>query len=216
MTDLTQRELVCELGRRMWLRGWVAANDGNLSLRLPGERVLITPTGVSKGFLRPEMLLVMDLEGNVLEQAEGFRPTTETAMHLACYRVRPDIGGVCHAHPAAATAFACARKAISAPILSEIAMTLGTVPVAPYGRSGTEELPRAIRPLLAAGHDAVLLANHGALTVGTDLEQAYYRMETVEHTASIHLNVQALGGGVELTEEQVEALRPKSRGGRPQ
>lgn len=209
MTFQKERELICELGRRMWLRGWVAANDGNLSLKLPGGRVLITPTGVSKGFLEPEMLLVVDLEGKVLERTAGFRPTSETAMHLACYRARPDVGGVCHAHPAAATAFACARKAINAPILSEIAMTLGTVPVAPYGQSGTEELPRAILPLLA-DHDGVLLANHGALTVGADLEQAYYRMETVEHTAAIHLNVRALGGGVELTETQLEALRPKN------
>ena len=205
-----ERALVCELGRRMWLRGWVAANDGNLSMRLPGGKLLITPTGVSKGFLRPEMLLVMDKEGHILEQAEGYRPTTETAMHLACYRARPDIGGVCHAHPTAATAFACARLPIEKPILSEIAMTLGTVPVAPYGQSGTEELPRAILPLLAE-YEAVLLANHGALTVGADLEQAYYRMETVEHTAAIHLNARALGGGVELTEEQQTALRPRGK-----
>ena len=127
-------------------------------------------------------------------------------MHLACYRARGDIGGVCHAHPPAATAFACARKALEQPILSEIAMTLGRVPVAPYGQSGTEELPRTIVPLLER-YDAVLLANHGALTVGADLEQAYYRMETVEHTAAIYLNVQRLGGGVELTPEQLAALR---------
>ena len=206
MTYEKERLLMCGLGRRMWQRGWVAANDGNLSLRLPGDCLLITPTGVSKGFMEPEQMLVMDLEGRVLEQAEGCLPTTETAMHLACYRARGDIGGVCHAHPPAATAFACARKALEQPILSEIAMTLGRVPVAPYGQSGTEELPRAIVPLLER-YDAVLLANHGALTVGADLEQAYYRMETVEHTAAIYLNVQRLGGGVELTPEQLAALR---------
>lgn len=202
-----QRELMCELGRRMWMRGWVASNDGNLSLRLPGERFLITSTGVSKGFLRPEMLLVIGPDGTVLEGAEGYRPTSETGLHLMCYRLRPEIGGVCHAHPPTATAFACARRGLERPILGEIIMTLGTVPVAPYARTGTEELPRAVEPLLRE-HDGVLLANHGALTVGESLEQAYYRMETVEHTAQIHWRVQALGGGVSLSDEQVEALRP--------
>lgn len=208
MTFERERALICELGRRMWQRGWVAANDGNLSVRLPEGKVLVTPAGVSKGFLRPEMLLVVDLEGRVLEGVEGFRPSSETPLHLMCYRVREAVGGVCHAHPPTATAFACARLPLDRPILSEIAMTLGTVPVAPYGQSGTEELPRAAAPLIAE-HDGVLLANHGAVTVGADLEQAYYRMETVEHTAQIHWRAAALGGGVPLTEEQLAALRPK-------
>ena len=209
MTYERERALICELGRRMWTRGWVAANDGNLSIRLPGGRILITPAGVSKGFLSPGMLLVTDLEGRVRGGAEDLRPSSETPLHLMCYRARPDVGGVCHAHPPAATAFACARLPLDRPVLGEVLMTLGEVPVAPYGQSGTEELPRAVEPLVRT-HDAVLLSNHGALTVGPSLEQAYWRLETVEHTAEILWRLRALGGGVELTPEQAAALRPKA------
>ena len=209
MTYGTERELICRLGRRMWERGWVAANDGNLSLRLPEGRFLVTPAGVSKGFLTPEQLLVVDGDGRVLEGAEGFRPSSETPLHLMCYRTRPDVGGVCHAHPPAATAFACARLPLDRPVLGEVLMTLGEIPLAPYGQSGTAELPRAAQPLVRT-HDAVLLSNHGALTVGAGLEQAYWRMETVEHTAEIHWRLRALGGGVELTPAQADALRPKA------
>ncbi len=205
MEHFIQRQLICSLGRRMWEKGWVAANDGNLSLRLDNGRFLITPAGVSKGFLTPEMLLLVDDSGVPLGQS-AWHPSSETPLHLACYRARPNIGGVCHAHPAAATAFACARIAIDRPILGETVMTLGSVPVADYGRTGTAELPAAVAPLLP-DHDAILLANHGALTLGSDLEAAYWRMETVEHTAQIHLNACLLGGGVELTPEQVAALK---------
>lgn len=203
----TQRRLICELGRRMWDKGWVAANDGNLSRRLGEGLYLVTPAGVSKGFLSPEMLLVVDGEGRPVPGASAsFRPSSETPLHLECYRRRPDVGGVCHAHPPASTAFACARMALDAPILGEMVMTLGQVPCAPYGRTGTDELPQAAGPLLE-GHDAVLLANHGAVTLGVDLEQAYWRMETLEHAAQVHLNARALGGGVSLSPRQVQELR---------
>lgn len=204
----TQRLLMCELGRRMWERGWVASNDGNLSRRLGEGLFLLTPAGVSKGALTPDMLVVVDAEGRTVEHSSSFRPSSETPLHLECYRRRSDAGGVCHAHSPAATAFACARKAIDAPILGEALMVLGTVPCAPYGRTGTAALPAAAGPLLE-DHDAVLLANHGALTLGPDLETAYYRMETLEHTAQIHLNVRLLGGGVPLDAGQAEALRRK-------
>lgn len=113
----TQRRLICALGRRMWEKGWVAANDGNLSRRLGEGLFLVTPAGVSKGFLSPEMLLVVDREGTVVAGAPGFRPSSETPLHLECYRRRSDVHGVCHAHPPAATAFACARQPIERPIL---------------------------------------------------------------------------------------------------
>ena len=202
----TQRRLICALGRRMWEKGWVAANDGNLSRRLGEGLFLVTPAGVSKGFLTPEMLLVVDREGTVVAGAPGFRPSSETPLHLECYRRRSDVHGVCHAHPPAATAFACARQPIERPILGEIVMSLGAIPCASYARTGTLALPAAVGPLLW-NHDAVLLANHGVLTVGADLEQAYWRMETVEHTAQIHLNARLLGGGVALSAQEVEELQ---------
>ena len=193
----TQRRLMCELGRRMWERGWVAANDGNFSRRLGEGLFLVTPAGVSKGFLTTDMLLVVDSQGR-LTGPSSYRPSSETPLHLACYQVRPDVGGICHAHPPAATAFACAHLGLEEPLLGEAVMALGPVPCAPYGRTGTAELPAAAAPLLA---------NHGALTMGPDLERAYWRMETLEHTARIHLNVRLLGGGVPLTPEQAAALR---------
>lgn len=203
MTEAEGRALLCELGRRMWRRGWVAANDGNLSLRLDSGAILTTPTGVSKGFLRPEELVLVSQSGEVLVQ-NGPPPSSELSLHLACYAARPDVGGVCHAHPPAATAFACAHRALEAPFLSE-ALTLGTVPVAPYGRTGTDALVRSVSGLLD-GYDALLLANHGALTLGGDLEGAYFQMERLEHTAQICLNLRQLGGGVPLPEEERAAL----------
>lgn len=204
MTEQEGRALLCELGRRMWQRGWVAANDGNLSLRLDSGDVLTTPTGVSKGFLRPEQLVLVSPSGEVLIQ-NGPPPSSELPLHLACYAARPDMGGVCHAHPPAATAFACAGLPLEAPFLSEALMTLGAVPVAPYGRTGTAGLARSVSDLLA-GHDALLLANHGALTLGRDCEAAYFQMERLEHTAAICLNVRQLGGGVPLPLEEQAAL----------
>ncbi len=203
----TQRRLMCELGRRMWDRGWVAANDGNLSRRLGEGLFLVTPAGVSKGALTTDMLIVVDGEGRPAPGSpSSFRPSSETPLHLECYRRRPGVGGVCHAHPPAATAFACAHMGLTEPLLGETVMTLGHVPCAPYGRTGTAALPQAAGPLLE-GHDAVLLANHGALTLGADLEEAYWRMETLEHTAQIHLNVRILGGGIPLTPDQTAELR---------
>lgn len=201
----TQRRLMCELGRRLWQRGWAAANDGNFSRRLGEGLFLVTPAGVSKGFLTTDMLLVVDSQGRPTAPS-SYHPSSETALHLTCYRTRPDVGGVCHAHPPAATAFACARQGLDEPpLLGEAVMALGSVPCAPYGRTGTEALSRAAAPLLA-DHNAVLLANHGALTMGPDLEQAYWRMETLEHTAQICLNVRLLGGGVPLTPAEIAEL----------
>ena len=200
----TQRLLMCELGRRMWQKGWLAANDGNLSRRLGEGLFLVTPAGVSKGFLSPDMLVVVDAQG-ALAEPSPFRPSSETPLHLACYRRRPDAGGVCHAHPPAATAFACAHLPIDAPILGESLMGLGPIPCAPYGRTGTDALPAAAGPLLER-HDALLLSNHGALTLAGDLETAYFRMETLEHTALIHLHARTLGGGVPLPQSEADAL----------
>lgn len=201
MTDL--REELCRVCRLLYERGYVAGHDGNVSLRLPDGNLLVTPSGVSKGRLEPEMLVVCDLEGNVL--AGDRHPSSETPMHLEVYRQRPDVGAVVHAHPVAATAFAICRKGLEEPFLIETISGLGVVPVAPYALPSTREVPESIRPFVQ-DHNAVLLANHGALTWGRDLWEAFDRMEVLEHTAKIYAQVHQMGGGVALSPEQVEAL----------
>jgi len=204
MTYQTERELICRIGRLLYDRGYVASNDGNISVRC-GDRLIMTPSGVSKGRMTEDMLLVTDLEGNVLE---GNRhPTSEGKMHLAVYRHRPDVRAVVHAHPPVSTAFAACRKGLETPYLAELVVGLGTVPCTPgFAMLSTDEVPESVVPYLP-DHNAVLLANHGALTWGGDLWEAFDRMETVEHTAKIVLNIQTLGGGVPLTEEEVACLR---------
>ena len=197
MTDpRTELFRVCRL---LYDRGYVVGHDGNVSLRLEGDRVLITPSGVSKGRMEPDMLVVCDLDGRVLE---GDRyPSSEMAMHLLVYRERPDVGAVVHAHPPVSTAFAICRRPLSQKYLTETVSGLGEVPVAPYALPSTQEVPDSIRPYVA-DHNAVLLANHGALAWGKDLWAAFDRMETVEQTARIYAQVSRLGGGVELSPQQ--------------
>lgn len=206
----TEREQLCEIGRRCWQKGWTAANDGNFSLRLEENVFLVTPSGVSKGFLTPELLLLTDSAGRKLGEWGGV-PSSELMLHLRCYARRPDVRAVVHVHPPVGTAFAAARIPLDAPILSEVLMSLGDIPVAPYGTPGTAELPDSVVPYLAE-HNALLLANHGALTLGATLLQAYERMETLEHTAKIFLYARLLGGGVPLTEEQIAPLIRRRQG----
>ncbi|MDD4510478.1 MAG: class II aldolase/adducin family protein [Oscillospiraceae bacterium] len=201
-----KKALICAFGKKLWQRGYVAANDGNISISLGDGEYLITPAGVSKGEMTPDMILHVDGEGRLLSPSVG-RPSSEWPMHRRCYALRPDVFAVVHAHPVAATAFACARQPLDARVLGEFLMALGTVPVAPYGRTGTMEIPAAIAPLLP-DHNGILLANHGALTLGPDLETAYYRMESLEHTAQVYLALRQLGGGVPLTEQEAAALNP--------
>nr|WP_325247085.1 class II aldolase/adducin family protein [uncultured Oscillibacter sp.] len=205
MTYEAERALMCAVGKLLYDRGYVAANDGNLSMKTAPDRLLVTPSGVSKGRLTPDMLLVTDLEGNVLE---GNRhPSSETKMHLAVYRGRPDVGAVVHAHPPVSTAFAVCRRGMETPYLSELVTGLGAVPCTPsFAMISTDQVPRSVEPYLA-DHCAVLLANHGALTWGEDLWEAFDRMETVEHTAKILLNARLLGDPVALTQEETAELR---------
>ena len=200
MTDL--RVELCRVCRLLYDRGYVAGQDGNVSLRTE-EGILITPSGVSKGRMEPDMLVLCDLDGNVLR---GDRhPSSEMAMHLQVYRDRPDVNAVVHAHPPASTAFAVCRRPLEEAYLIETVIGLGQVPVAPYALPSTREVPESIRPYLA-DHNALLLANHGALSWGRDLWQAFDRMEMLEHTAKIYAQVHQLGGGVELTQTQIDAL----------
>lgn len=194
---------ICEVGRRMWQRGYVAANDGNISARLDEHSLLVTPTGVSKGFMTPEMLIKVDLYGNII--AGLGRASSELKMHLAAYQLRPDINCVVHAHPPIATAYAVAGLAITQPIVAEVVVNLGYVPLVPYGTPGSDELPAVIAQHLA-NHDGLLLANHGALTVGEDLYTAYYKMETMELVAQIGLYARLLGGAHEISPENVQKL----------
>lgn len=203
MKEEELREAVCEIGRRMWERGMASANSGNISARLDPETVIITPTLVSKGFMRPGQLLAMNLQGEVL-RGEGF-PTSETPMHLALYREREGIGGVVHAHPPIATAFAVAGRALDLHLVPEAVVFLGEVPLVPFQPPGSQELAAAIIPYLD-DYDAVLLENHGVICWGADLEQAYHRLETVEFSAAVTLYAQILGGARELPEEHLRNL----------
>lgn len=204
-----QRETLCRICHLLYDRGHAVGHDGNVSLRVGEDRLLITPSGVCKGRMEPDMLVVCGLDGAVLE-GERY-PSSEIAMHLEVYRQRPDVGAVVHAHPPAATAFAVCRKPLTRAYLIETVSGLGEVPVAPFAMPSTREVPECIRPYVA-GHSALLLANHGALTWGRDLWEAFDRMEILEQTAKIYAQVQLLGDGVELTaEEQARLLSLSGR-----
>jgi L-fuculose-phosphate aldolase len=198
------REQIVEAGKRLQERFFVAANDGNISARLPDQRFLITPTGVNKGDLSEDMLLTVDGKGNVL--SGDLKPTSEMKMHLAVYRQRPDVHALVHAHPPTATGFATSRIRLDQDvILPEVVFGLGRIGFSEYGTPTTEQVPEAVSREIA-DCDALLLANHGALTVGTSVMQAYYRMETLEMYARIRLVTIQLGGPAALTEPEVAEL----------
>ena len=197
------KEDIVEVGRRIYNLGFVAANDGNISVRIGDNEILATPTGVSKGFMTPEMIIKVDMAGNQLEGE--MKPSSELKLHLEVYRQRPDVRAVLHAHPPVATAFAVAGIPLDRPVLPEIVITLGTIPIAQYATPSTEELPASVRPYLEK-HDAILLENHGALTVGNDLFNALFKMEQIEHFAKISLFARVLGGERELSPGAVEKL----------
>ncbi|MBO5670066.1 MAG: class II aldolase/adducin family protein [Clostridia bacterium] len=199
------KEQVCDICHKMWQLGWVAANDGNVSVRLEDGTFLATPTGISKSFITPDKLVIIDGEGKVLEGAPGYKPSSEIKMHLRCYQERPDVGAVVHAHPPTATGYAVANKPLDEYSMIETVLTLGSVPVTPYGTPSTYEVPEAIAPYLGK-HDVVLLQNHGALAVGVDAVTAYYRMETLELFVKISLTAHLLGGAKEIPMPQIDKL----------
>lgn len=201
--DYEQRHALVEFGRMLHAQGFVAATDGNLSIRLDAGRVMVTPTGFSKGMLRPEDMVVVDLEGRKLGGIQN--PSSEIAMHLTIYKMRPDVGAVVHAHPCTATGFASAGIALDQPMCSEIVITLGTVPLAPYATTGSMELSESLKPFIPY-HEAILMANHGVVTYGCDLHQAYMRMEAVEHYAKIVLAARQLGCTRSLDSRELEKL----------
>ena len=190
--------------RALWERGLIAGADGNLSVRLGPDRLLVTPRGVLKAELEPADLVQVDLAGRHLDGCR--KASTELDLHLRVYRRRPECGAVVHAHPPTATAFAVAGEAIPEDVLPEITLLMGDVPVVPYATTGTPALGDAVEPFLA-GRDAVLLANHGALTWGADLAQARIRMESLEHGARILHAARSLGRVNRLTRDQTDALQ---------
>ncbi len=203
--EMQLREQICDVCHKMWQLGWVAANDGNVSAKLEDGTFLATPTGMSKSFITPDKLVHIDKTGKILDALEGYRPSSEIKMHLRCYEEREDVGAVLHAHPPVATGFAVANIPLDDYSMIETVIALGSIPVTPYGTPSTQEVPDAIAPYLPE-HDAMLLQNHGALTVGADVITAYYRMETLELFAKISLNARMLGGAQELSKENIDRL----------
>jgi L-fuculose-phosphate aldolase len=195
---------IVEVGRRLWMRGFVASNDGNISVRLADNRLITTPKSVSKGFMTPDMMVITDLQG--VRIAGEREPSSELKMHLEVYRNRPDARAVVHAHPPTATGFAVAGIPLDRAVLAEVITTLGSIPLAEYATPSTEELPAAVRKYVKA-HDGILLANHGALALAGDVFSAYYRMETIEHFARISLVAHTLGREHVLSKAEVDRLQ---------
>ena len=203
ITEHGIRQHVCAVGRWMYERFFVVASEGNLSVRLGADRILVTPAGACKGRLAPEDLLVTNLNGEVVSGAG--RPSSEMEMHLLYYRSRPDVQAVCHAHPPTATGFAASGRPLEEAVLPEVVICLGKIPLAPYGTPGTPELCARLEPLVSF-HDAILLENHGVVTCGPDLSAAYSRMEMVEQFARVLLAAESLGGPRLLPRAEVQKL----------
>ncbi len=202
----TEREYAAEIvqvGKLVFEKGWVAANDGNISIRLDDERIMCTPTGVSKGMMRVDDIIIVDYAGNKV--SGRLERTSEIKMHLKIYELRDDVCSVVHAHPPVATGFAAAGRALDTALLPEVVIGLGCVPLADYGLPGTDALTEPMLPLIPR-YDALLLGNHGAVSYGNDVMQAYFRMETVEHFARINFVAEMLGGARALPRMEVDKL----------
>ncbi len=202
-SDRRDRVAIVEFGRLLHASGFVAATDGNLSVRLDEERILVTPTCISKGRMRPADMVVVDMQGKRLRGTR--RVSSEIGMHLLIYRLRPEVHGIVHAHPPTATGFAASGLGLSSPLVCEVVVGLGSIPLARYGTPGTPELTDALEPLIP-NHDAILMANHGVVTFGSSLESAFMKMETVEHFAKIAVVTHMLGQAQPLGEKEVEKL----------
>src|SRR5919112_986589 len=202
MNEQEARRDIIRVGKLLYERSYVVSSDGNISVRLDEGRVLATPTQTCKGRMTEDSLALTDLDGKPLNDR---RASSELAMHLLIYRERPDVRAVCHAHPPHGSAFAVAGLAIDQPILSEVILTLGCVPLAEYGTPSTDELTASMRPLVKY-HNALLMANHGAVAYGGDVWQAFDRLETMEHTARIAILARLLGGARNLPADAIEKL----------
>ena len=198
------REAIVEIGRRLHERGLISGIDGNISIRLSKSRVLVTPSGVNKGYLRPSDLLIVDIEDGSKVKGKG-KPTSEIRMHLEAYRLRSDIGAVVHAHPPTAVALSVAGVSLSQCFIAEDLLQYGIVPTAPYATPGSEDVPRALARYIV-DHEAVMLERHGSVTVGRTVYEAYNRLESLEHTAKITFMALQLGNPKPLPDREVERL----------
>ena len=213
-TERKYREEIVRYGRMLHEHGFVAAMDGNLSVRLKEDRVLVTPTCVSKGAMRPADMVIVDMDGKKVVGRRNV--TSEIGMHLLIYRTRPDIQAIVHAHPPTATGFAAAGIPLTEPLVCEVVMGLGCIPLARYGTPGTSELAQTLEPFVPE-YDAILMSNHGVVAYGDTLEHAYMKMETVEHFAQIALVTHLLGRQQPLSGVDIEKLllaRTKYFGGK--
>ena len=202
-SERKHREEIVHYGRMVHQRGFVAAMDGNLSVRLGQDRILVTPTCVSKGAMRPGDMVIVDMDGKLVRGRRNV--TSEIGMHLLVYRMRQDVEAIVHAHPPTATGFAAAGIALTEPLVCEVVMGLGCIPLARYGTPGTSELAQTLEPYVP-GYDAILMSNHGVVTYGDTLEHAYMKMETVEHFAQIALVTHLLGRQQPLKDVEIEKL----------
>lgn len=204
LAEKQAKKAIIDIGQRMYVRNFVAANDGNISVKTGDNEVWATPTGVSKGYMKKKMLVKVDLDGNILEGT--CKPSSELKMHLRAYQENKEIRAVCHAHPPVCTCYAIAGIPLTAPVLAEAVITLGDVPIAPYAKLGSREVPEAVAPFCHT-HNGILLANHGAVTWAEEPYAAWYRLESMEYYANILLITEhILGRQNLLTDEQVGAL----------
>ncbi|MCI9015114.1 MAG: class II aldolase/adducin family protein [Lachnospiraceae bacterium] len=204
LSEKQAKKAIIDIGQRMYVRNFVAANDGNISVKTGDNEVWATPTGVSKGYMKKKMLVKVDLDGNILEGT--CKPSSELKMHLRAYQENEEIQAVCHAHPPVCTCYAIAGIPLTAPVLAEAVITLGDVPIAPYAKLGSREVPEAVAPFCHT-HNGILLANHGAVTWAEEPYAAWYRLESMEYYANILLITEhILGRQNLLTDEQVGAL----------
>ena len=203
LSERKHREEIVRYGRMLHGRGFVAAMDGNLSVRLDAKRLLVTPTGLSKGSMRPVDMVIVNREGTRISGRRSV--TSEIGMHLLIYRLRPDVRAIVHAHPPTATGFAAAGIGLTEPLVCEVVIGLGAIPLARYGTPGTSELAQTLEPFVP-NYDAILMSNHGVVAYADTLEHAYMKMETVEHFAQIALVTHLLGRQQPLEEGEVEKL----------
>ncbi|MGI6004455.1 MAG: class II aldolase/adducin family protein [Christensenellales bacterium] len=210
LSEFEAKQMICEYGRRLYQQGFVVANDGNITVKVGDNEIWATPTFVSKGFMNPDMLLKMDLDGNVLNSCD-YKPTSELKMHLGIMKANPETQAVVHAHPTAATSLSVVGKDIEdADIIIEPILALGDyIPCCPFGMPGTYEIPEALAPY-AKTHAAALLSNHGAVTWGNDLKMAYYRMELLEHFCKVYINATyVIGQKTSIPKDQIEKMIAK-------
>ncbi|MBM3710388.1 MAG: class II aldolase/adducin family protein [Actinobacteria bacterium] len=202
-TENQHKSDIIEVCRRVYAKGWVAANDGNVSIKVSPNTIICTPTGMSKGYITAEQLIKVDMTGNRIEGE--LEPSSEVKMHIDVYKNKPGVNAVVHAHPPFATGYAVAGIPLEECVIPEIIVSLGSIPLAKYGTPSTMEIPENIRPYLKE-YNVFLLQNHGALSIGEDVFRAYYRMESLELFAKINFIARLLGNVNVLGEEEVKRI----------